>query len=109
MKAIPCARYITVNGIVRLKNQAYQDHASVGQIASAAARSPCHWVGAACQGGAWRALSTESELKHQQYAGADAPSALGGNTGPDDQSRAHSGAALFAGFVDATNPCSERY
>jgi hypothetical protein len=28
----------TVNGIVRLKNQAYQDHASVGQIASAAAR-----------------------------------------------------------------------
>jgi hypothetical protein len=36
MKAIPCARYITVNGIVRLKNQADQNHASVGQIASAA-------------------------------------------------------------------------
>ena len=40
MKAIPCARYTAVNGIVCLKNQAYQDHASVGQIASAAGRLP---------------------------------------------------------------------
>jgi hypothetical protein len=42
----------TVNGIVRLKNQAYQDHASVGQIASAAARPPagrvCNAKGALC-------------------------------------------------------------
>jgi hypothetical protein len=59
MKAIPCARYTGVDGIVRHKNQVAQDHASVGQIASAgrnfpAAASPSGVSGAAPTRHSWR-------------------------------------------------------